>query len=277
MTNCRNCGCVLQATDTFCPACGQDAAAQAAPAAPAAIAASAPVVPPSQPVVPPGVVATSGKATASLICGIFFFLCPVPIAAIILGHLALSDIKRSGGRLAGQGRAVVGLVLGYFGIAIVPILIIAAIAIPNLLRARMAANEASAVGSIRTLNVAEVSYATSFPNLGFTCDFGKLSAEGPNSKPLIDPILASGVRSGYRFELTGCVTSAEADPETAAEQTDAPFGVAENAVLFYQITATPVKPGNTGQRTFCSDQSGVIRFVLNGSPADCIASGDPLQ
>ena len=60
----------------------------------------------------------------------------------------------------GDGMAIAGLVLGYIGFAAIPfILIIAAIAIPNLLRARMAANEASAVGSLRTINVAALSYS----------------------------------------------------------------------------------------------------------------------
>jgi len=116
---------------------------------------------------------TSGKAIASLICGILFFFLPSAIVAIIMGHLSLSDIRRSAGRLGGRGMAIAGLVLGYTGLAIIPVLIIAAIAIPNLLRARMAANEASAVGSLRTINTACVTYGTeykSFPtslaNLG---------------------------------------------------------------------------------------------------------------
>jgi len=90
---------------------------------------------------------SSGKATASMVCGILFFLWPfTAVAAVILGHIALSEIKKSAGRLAGRGMAMVGLILGYIGVAFVPcILIIAAIAIPNLLRSRMAVNEASAV------------------------------------------------------------------------------------------------------------------------------------
>src|SRR6266852_2117927 len=76
----------------------------------------------------------SGKATASLVCGILLCLSPFSsAAAVVLGHLALSDIKNSAGRMAGQGVAVAGLVLGYVGLVFfVPmVLIIAAIAIPN--------------------------------------------------------------------------------------------------------------------------------------------------
>ena len=57
----------------------------------------------------------SGKATASMVCGILFFFWPAALAAIILGHLALSEIKHSAGRLAGRGKAIAGLVLGYAG------------------------------------------------------------------------------------------------------------------------------------------------------------------
>jgi Domain of unknown function (DUF4190) len=70
-----------------------------------------------------------------------YFLFPLPcsIVAVILGHLSLSDIRRSAGRLAGRGVAIAGLVFGYVGLWFVPILLIAAIAIPNVLRAKIAA------------------------------------------------------------------------------------------------------------------------------------------
>jgi hypothetical protein len=109
-----------------------------------------PVVPMAPPVSVPGEGQTSGKAIASLICGIFFFLLPSSIVAVILGHLSLSDIRRRAGHLRGRGMAITGLVLGYVGLSFIPVLIIAAIAIPNLLRSRIAANEASAVGSLRS-------------------------------------------------------------------------------------------------------------------------------
>src|SRR5713226_7615525 len=84
---------------------------------------------------------------------------PAAIVAVIMGHLSLSDIQKSAGRLGGKGMAIAGLVLGYLGLSFIPIVIIAAIAIPNLLRAKMAANEASAVASLRTYNTALSRYA----------------------------------------------------------------------------------------------------------------------
>jgi hypothetical protein len=119
---------------------------------------------------------TSGLATASLIFGIPFLFFPFPIVAVVFGHVSLSQIKKSAGRLGGKGLAIAGLVLGYLGIAMIPLtLIIAAIAIPNLLRARMAANESSALYSLRTINTAQVSYQANFgQKIGYAPDLQSL-------------------------------------------------------------------------------------------------------
>ena len=151
-------------------------------------------------------------------------------------------------------------------IVVAIILIIAAIAIPNLLRSRIAANEASAVGSIRTLNTAEVTYASTYPDLGFTCTLGNMgppagsAAATSTTAGLVDGVLASGTKSGYSFLLTGC---------TAAGST--------SINVTYQSQGTPIAPGQTGQRAFCSDQSGVIKYDGGGSGTTCSASGSALQ
>src|SRR6185437_5026044 len=87
-------------------------------------------------------------------------------------------------------------------IVVAIILIIAAIAIPNLLRSRMAANEASAVGSLRTINTAEVTYASTYPDVGFA-DLASLGGSGGTSTGagLIDSVLAGGAKSGYSFTV----------------------------------------------------------------------------
>ena len=204
----------------------------------------------------------SGKATVSLICGIFFFFPPAAIGAVVFGHIALAEIKRSGGRLIGAGRAVAGLVLGYIGLAGIPfILIIAAIAIPNLMRARIAANEASALGSIRTLNTAEYTDSQSYPQVGFACSLSQLGGDPANANSqnagLIDNRLMSSVKSGYHFQLGGCTF------------TDYKFGT-------YRLSAEPIQLGTTGTRSFCSDQTGVIRMV-EGNAQDCFDHGTPSQ
>jgi len=113
---CPGCGNNIAADERFCRVCGR-AVTASAPVPPTA---GTPVAIPSQ---------TSTKAIISLVCGILFFF-PISIVAIVCGHLALSEIRKSAGRLTGQGIAIAGLVLGYLGTVSIPfILIIAAIAI----------------------------------------------------------------------------------------------------------------------------------------------------
>ncbi len=124
---CSACGNSVATGDQFCRVCGR------------AVAPGTVVVPPGQPSLATMPAETSGKAIASLICGLLFFVPLAFIAAIVFGHIALSEIRKSAGRLKGDGLAIAGLVLGYMWVVAIPImLIIAAIAIPNLLRARMA-------------------------------------------------------------------------------------------------------------------------------------------
>jgi Domain of unknown function (DUF4190)/zinc-ribbon domain len=150
---CSKCGNAVKAGDQFCDKCG-------APVSPE-------VAPPNINVAAnPQIAQKSGKAVGSLLAGItglLFF--PASIAAIVLGHMSRSEIKKSGGgRTEGAGMALAGLILGYAGVAIIPfVLIVAAIAIPSLLRARIAADEASAVGTVRAIKEAEARYKQTFP------------------------------------------------------------------------------------------------------------------
>lgn len=158
----------------------------------------------TSPDLPSGEAHTSGKAIASLICGIFFFVLPSAIVAIILGHLSYSEIGKSLGRIRGRGIALVGLILGYFGVAFIPfILIIAAIAIPNLLRAKMAANEASVVGSLRSYQYAMGVYASKCPRIGFPKSLANLGPGRGDCEraDLLDQSLGADqpVKFGYYF------------------------------------------------------------------------------
>jgi len=146
-------------------------------------------------------------------------------------------------------------------IVVAIILIIAAIAIPNLLRSKMAANEASAVGSVRTVNTAEVTYSSSW-GIGYSVDLPSLVTGGgagactasSTSACLIDPVLSSGTKSGYTFLAAGTL----------------PVNGINNG---FEVNATPASVGTTGQRAFCSDQSGVIRFNTTGA-AIGVAAGN---
>jgi competence protein ComGC len=173
---------------------------------------------------------------------------PLSLVAVVLGHLSLSEIRQSAGRIGGHGMAVAGLVLGYLGLCAVPILIIAAIAIPNLLRARTAANEASAASAVRNLNTAEVRYANDHIDSGYTCSLQDLQNAG-----LIDESLASGTRYGYRFRVEGC------------------GGRTGGPMTQYQISAFPVRFNQSGIRQFCSDESGVIKSS-SSSRQSCMES-----
>jgi prepilin-type N-terminal cleavage/methylation domain-containing protein len=144
-------------------------------------------------------------------------------------------------------------------IVVAIILIIAAIAIPNLLRSRMAANEASAVGSIRTINTSAVTYSSTYPNVGFPPTLVSLGGAAPctatsSNSCLLDQVLSAGTKSGYKFAWVS-------DGFTPS--------------VGYSVTGTPVTIGTTGQRMFCSDMSGVIRYDPSG--AGCTSASNALQ
>ena len=130
-------------------------------------------------------------------------------------------------------------------IVVAIILIIAAIAIPNLLRSRIAANQASAVGSLRTLNTSEVTYSSTF-NVGFTYSLAYLAPDASGNPPtstaagLIDSVLAVGAKSGYSFTYT----------PGASDST--------GRINTYSFTAVPIT-SSTGTNYYFTDQSGVIR------------------
>jgi type IV pilus assembly protein PilA len=211
----------------------------------------------------------SGKAIGSLICGIFFFLFPAAILAIVLGHLSLSDIRKAAGRLTGRGLAITGLVLGYAGIASIPlILIVAAIAIPNLLRARMAANEASAVESLRKINAAEVEYDAMYQN-GYAPSLYALgagigNAADCNHAALIDYELTSARKNGYLFIYT--VDVPPDGSNAVLSQKAAEKGCTTPGGPDFSVVAQPLKPGVTGQRSFYADPTGTIRYSAEGTP-----------
>jgi prepilin-type N-terminal cleavage/methylation domain-containing protein len=138
-------------------------------------------------------------------------------------------------------------------IVVAIILIIAAIAIPNLLRSKMAANEASAVATIRTLNTSAVAYSTTYGSY-------------PTHLTNLGPIAVGGVPSSALADLIDSVLGA--DPATKSGYTFVWLG-SGTPISSYTLVATPVSQGVTGQRGFFTDQSGVIR----ADPAGAATSG----
>ena len=223
---------------------------------------------------------TDGGAIASMVLGIAsFVLCLTMfsgIPAIILGHISRSKIRKSGGRLQGDGMALTGLILGYISILFIPI--IAAIAIPNFLRARNAANESAAVSTVRMINTSEVTYSTTYPEQGYARDMatlgGNCSAGTAEHACLLDGRLGeanctSGVwcqKGQYKFTIsTNCA------PARLGEQQQG----TDNACTDYVIAATPIN-SNMGRRNFCSVSDAVIRSRF-GSPLSAPPTAEECQ
>ena len=142
-------------------------------------------------------------------------------------------------------------------IVVAIILVIAAMSVPNLVKSRLAANEASAVSSLRTINTAQTTYSITYPNQGYADNLAKLGAPaggapvGPNNAALLDWVLGCAnqpcQKSGYQFSILN------------------PSGTPVSA---YSSNGVPVIPGTTGVRGFCGSQLTVIMYDPQGG-ANC--------
>lgn len=283
---CFKCGGSMPDESTVCPQCGTavanaPVASAPQPAPPPPSAGSAWLnVPPGQPQQYPGQAQaypaqaqqypaapppTDGKAVASLVLGIVsIFLCLgifSGIPAVILGHISLSNIRKSMGRIQGSGMATAGLVMGYIGIAF-GLLILPAIMIPNLMRARMSANASAAASTVRMVNTSQASYSIDYPAKGYAADLatlgpgssGSCPREGTGGRPgtaehacLIDNVLGNArcmagawcIKNGYRFSM-----SATCEGEGACKD--------------YVVVATPITT-SSGTKSFCSTADAVVR------------------
>jgi type IV pilus assembly protein PilA len=124
-------------------------------------------------------------------------------------------------------------------IVVAIILIIAAIAIPNFLHARIAANESTAVSSIHAINTSEIAYSSANPMIGYSAALADL---GPANSGYLDSVLASGTRSGYAFTY---VQDTSSSPSVG-----------------YTVNGDPVTRGTTGQRSFWSNQLNVTHYNM---------------
>jgi hypothetical protein len=258
---CLGCGHSLDEGERFCSACGKDSASAPGPR------------------IDPGIAfglapETSGKAIFSLVCGFLSLLFPFAFGAVIFGHLSLSEIRRSAGRLTGKGPAIAGIVLGYLGVAFFLFLIGLGIytwrnerkalqanraSRANVSRANKATpavvlNDNSAVSAVRSLNMAEIAYAQQHHEAGFTCSLPDLKIAWG-----IGDDLAHGRRNGYIFELRNCAP-----------------GKADGPITKYQLVAYPVMAAKIPNPAYCSDQTDVIRFAKTGSAQDCLKNGADL-
>ena len=155
-------------------------------------------------------------------------------------------------------------------IVVAIILIIAAIAIPNLLRARIAANQASGVSNIRTITSAAIVYSSTYNN-GLPPSLtalGGVGAANCNGAILLDDTLTTPPfhKSGYALDY---------QPQ-GAPITNPPPSCAAAGFNEFVTTAVPVVVGTTGQSSYCSDEPGVIRIDTFGSKAATLAACEAL-
>jgi type IV pilus assembly protein PilA len=165
----------------------------------------------------------------------------------VKNEIEMNELKRRSQTMRKQQK---GFSLIELLVVVAIILIIAAIAIPNLLSAKMSANEGSAVGSVRALHTACLTYSTTY-GTGFPAAIGNLGpavTASAASADLIDSVLVTGTKSGYDFFYAA--------------------GAADNSGVInsYTLNANPSAPGQSGVRYFFTDQSGVITYAV-GAPA----------
>ena len=141
-------------------------------------------------------------------------------------------------------------------IVIAIILALAAMAIPNLLRSKMSANEASAVGSIRTIATAQTTYSVAYPTVGYSDSLTKLAF--PPAGQSVDQ-----THAGLLDWVLGCATQ----PCPKAGYHFSIVNATGSPVSAYQVTATPQLVGQTGRRGFCGDQVPRILYDPNGATA----------
>lgn len=182
----------------------------------------------------------TGWAIASLVLGIAnfvllgIFLLPT-IVGIVVSAVALNKVKHYPREYGGKSMATAGLVTNIVSIVVlIPVMLIASIAIPNLLASRRAANEGAALRTLRIVHGAQQTYqsTTGRGQYGTLADLQRDS--------LISTDLASGVRSGYRFKV-----------EVVKDRGD---GWAS-----FTAAAVPTVYGSSGRRSFLIDESGVLR------------------
>lgn len=133
------------------------------------------------------------------------------------------------------------------------LVILSAMAVPNFFRAKLRANESSAVASLRSIATMQISYETSFLQ-GYAPSLAALGPTGggmpnPSAADLLDPLLAAGMKSGYEFIYSALDTNGDLRMD------------------FYAVRANPLRPGTTGDRFFYVDQTNIIRWA-KGAAAD---------
>jgi len=163
-------------------------------------------------------------------------------------------------RLPREPKAISLVVLFGSG-AVAVVLIAAALSIPTLdgPGSRRLANESAAVENLQKLTTLQTEYSASHPAKGFSCELAALKPVAPSNREYdAYQFLVTESHLGYKFTLSAC----EIGPN--------------GAVIHYQATAVPLVPGKSGDRAFCTDQSGVLWYDPTGLAGACLAAHRPI-
>jgi len=208
-----------------------------------------------------------GLAIASLVLGLLSLptlglLFVGAMASVALGVAALVKARREPAEYGGSGMAVAGVLLAVASILVTPVVgIVAAIAIPSLLRARVTANETAAIADVRTFLAAEQAYRSRNGGAFDTpeCLAAPAACLGGSAGPALLPagFVATGTHKGYhRVFYPG-------SPPAALEPGMSPSSLASFAYL-----AMPAVPAKTGVRSFCGDATGRVCYLLGPPPKE---------
>lgn len=168
------------------------------------------------------------------------------------GYFCAMPMVRKQAAIRNANLGLAGFSLVEVLVVVMVILIIAAIAIPNLVHGKMRANEAAAVASVKTINTAEIMYSGSYPEVGFSSSLANLGSHGSscerptstNACLIMDEALTSGMKNGYIFEIVGDGST----PSTS-----------------YTVDASP-ESGVSGRCSISSNESGDIHLSVPGAP-----------
>jgi type IV pilus assembly protein PilA len=200
-----------------------------------------------------GVVAPIIKVSNYLVFAVLATLfCCLPTGIVAIAFAAQVNGKLQAGDLEGAQKASrIAKIWCWISVAaVVPILILMLIAIPNLQNLSATANEVSAKQSLRAIQIAENQYAANFPANGFACSLSALGGNASSGSPnpqaaqLLQPDLAGGTKAGYTFNIVNCQNAS---------------GSQQDSYTSYEVTATPQVVGKTGHDGLCLDMSGEIK------------------
>ena len=218
-----------------------------------------------------------GFAIASLVLGILGLptigLVGVgAIAGIVLGIVALMKASRAPAEYGGRALAVAGIALSAISIVIMPFVlgIVAAIAIPSFLRARVSANESLAIADVRAVMAAEGAYQTAnggyYDGLGCVAEPARCIPAYSGPSALDRELARAAVKNGYR-RVFHAGPAASPRPATSSP----------TSMMSYAYVAAPVEPGRTGVRAFCGDASGRMCYRVDGRMPEDLAGACPAE